>query len=166
MTEVEPPSTVPGQFDAVVAVRGAATTFLAALRIGALTTVVSTLCTPRELAHILRHSDTQFFVALRRFLTHDYATTLEAAFPALGGCDPGELHTVDAPYLRAVWLDDPTDCHWARSVDDLLAAVERQVFPSDEAVVVYTSGSTSQPKAVVHTQWNVTRHPSSEHSYF
>ena len=37
--------------------------------------------------------------------------------------------------------------------------MEAEVVPSDDAVIVYTSGSTSLPKAVVHTQWNVTRHP-------
>lgn len=218
MTEVEPPSTIPRQFAAVVAARGEhgaiatveetvsyteldrrvarmarallaagagkgtrmallapdgifwATTFLAALRIGALITVVSTLCTPRELAHILRHSDTQFFVGARSFLKHDYAITLEAAFPALAGSRAGKLHLVDAPYLRSVWLEDSAGCAWAQSLDDLLAgadaiepdllaAVERQVFPSDDAVIVYTSGSTAQPKAIIHTHWNVSRHP-------
>jgi len=218
MTEAEPPSTIPGQFAAVVAARGDhdaiatlaemvsyaeldrrsarmarallaagagkgariallapdgifwATTFLAALRIGALVTVVSTLVTPRELAHILRNSDTQFFISARRFLSHDYGRTLEAAFPGLPGNSPGRLLLADAPYLRSVWIDDPAGLDWAAPVEQLLAAaeavdpailagVEAQVFPSDEAVIVYTSGSTSLPKAVVHTQWNIARHP-------
>jgi acyl-CoA synthetase (AMP-forming)/AMP-acid ligase II len=149
------------------------TTFLATLRIGALVTVVSTLCTPKELAHILRNSDTQFFVSVRRFLNHDYAEKLVSAFPAIAACKPGALRTPDAPFLRSVWFDDAEGLGWAGTLDDLLAgadgpeapdaamlaSVEAQVFPSDEAVIVYTSGSTSQPKAVVHTQWNVTRHP-------
>jgi acyl-CoA synthetase (AMP-forming)/AMP-acid ligase II len=145
-------------------------TFLAALRIGALVTVVSTLCTPRELAHILRNSDAQFFVSARRFLGHDYASTLEAAFPGLAACAPERLRLADAPFLRSIWIDDAADLGWARPIDELLAradgfeagllaAVEAQVFPSDEAVIVYTSGSTSLPKAVVHTQWNIARHP-------
>jgi len=147
-----------------------ATTFLAALRIGALVTVVSTLVTPRELAHILRNSDTQFFLSARRFLRHDYAQTLEAAFPGLAASRPGALKLEQAPYLRAIWIEDATDLGWAAPLDDLLAladdvddalltAVEAQVFPSDEAVIVYTSGSTSLPKAVIHTQWNIARHP-------
>src|SRR5580698_6269914 len=47
------------------------TAFLAALRIGSLVTTISTLSTPPELAHILRHSDCQFLIAAHRFLSHD-----------------------------------------------------------------------------------------------
>lgn len=146
------------------------TTFLAALRIGALVTAVSTLATPRELAHILANSDVQVLVAARRMLRHDYGEVLGRAFPGLAGQEPRALRLDEAPYLRSIWFDDAGGLEWAGAhaelvaladgVDErLLAAVEARVSPSDEAVIVYTSGSTSLPKAVVHTQWNVTRHP-------
>lgn len=149
------------------------TTFLACLRIGALVTAISTLCTPRELAHILRHSDTQTLIGARRFLRHDYAVKLLQALPELESSRAGSLRVPGAPYLRSVWLDDAEGLGWAKPVNELLAladgpdapdeqmlqGVEREVVPSDEAVIVYTSGSTSLPKAVVHTQWNVSRHP-------
>lgn len=149
------------------------TAFLASLRIGALTTLVSTLATPRELAHMLRHSDVQFVIGARRFLAHDYGEKLAAAFPALSEQKPGNLRIEDAPYLRAIWIDDAAGLDWAESIDTLLAladapdapdaallaAVEAQVTSGEDAVIVYTSGSTSLPKAVVHSHWNVTRHP-------
>jgi len=149
------------------------TTFLAALRVGALITVVSTLCTAPELAHILRNSDTQMLIAARRFLAHDYGQKLVAAFPGLTGSTPGRFRLADAPYLRSVWIDDADGLPFAQPVDALLAladapdapdaallaAVEAQVTPAEDAVIVYTSGSTSQPKAVVHSQWTVSRHP-------
>jgi len=156
------------------------TTFLASLRIGALITVVSTLCTPPELAHILRNSDIQIFIGARRFLRHDYAKTLTDALPGLNAAQGEKLRIPDAPYLRSIWLDDAESLSWAKSIDNLLArvdapfatdvallsAIEAQVSPSDEAVIVYTSGSTSKPKAVVHTQRNIVSHPRALAKYF
>lgn len=150
------------------------TAFLASLRIGALATLVSTLSTPRELAYILRHSDIQILISARRFLAHDYGDTLADAFPALAGQQrPGSLRLEGAPYLRAIWMDDAEGIEWAEGIAALLAAadasdapnaallaaVEAQVTPGEDAVIVYTSGSTALPKAVVHSHWNVTRHP-------
>lgn len=156
------------------------TTFLASLRIGALITVVSTLCMAPELAHILRNSDVQIFIGVRRFLRHDYVNTLTAALPGLSASHAEQLQLAAAPYLRSMWLDDAQGLPWARPVDELiaradaagapdaalLAAMEKEVSPGEDAVIVYTSGSTSLPKAVVHTQWNVTRHPPELAKYF
>jgi len=156
------------------------TTFLASLRIGALITVVSTLCTPPELAHILRNSDIQIFIGARRFLRHDYAKTLSEALPGLDTAPAEKLRIPTAPYLRSVWLDDADGLAWARPVSDLfaritaadapdavlLAAIEAEVSPGDDAVIVYTSGSTSKPKAVVHTQRNIVSHPRELANYF
>jgi len=75
--------------------------------------------------------------------------------------------------LRSIWLDDAKDADWAGSLEallaraaapdapdaELLAAMEDEVMPSDDAVIIYTSGSTSLPKAVLHTQRSVAHHP-------
>lgn len=55
------------------------TAFYAALRIGALVTPISTLTTPTELAHIVRTSDAQILIGLRRFLSRDFGRNIEAA---------------------------------------------------------------------------------------
>jgi acyl-CoA synthetase (AMP-forming)/AMP-acid ligase II len=156
------------------------TALLAGLRIGALVSLVSTLCTPPELAHMLRNGDAQILIGVRRFLRHDYGKTLAAALPGLTESTAQTLRLRDAPYLRSLWLDDAAGLGWARSIDDLLAyadepqapdrallaAIGEEVSPGDDAIIVYTSGSTSLPKAVVHTQWNVTRFPRELARYF
>src|SRR5262245_55612354 len=145
------------------------TTFYAALRIGALITPISTLTTPPELAYIVRTSDAQILIGARRFLRHDYADNLAAALPGLSDGHAGKLRVLGAPHLRSVWLDDADSVPWAQPVSELLdradapdapdaellRAVEREVSPGDDAFVVYTSGSTASPKAVVHSQWAV-----------
>ncbi len=156
------------------------TTFCAALRIGALVTPMTTLGTPGELAHIIRTSDAQILIGVRRFLRRDYAETLSAALPGLADAEAGALRLTAAPYLRSVWLDDDAGLSWARPVEELLsqadgpdaiddallAAVESEVGPSDDAFVVYTSGSTATPKAVVHHQGSVAAQPGVLASYF
>ena len=155
-------------------------TFYAALRIGALVTPISTLTTPPELAHILRTSDAQILIGARRFLRHDYGENLAAALPTLAEARAGALRVPHSPHLRSIWLEDAEGLPWAGRVDDLLAradepgapdaallgAVEQEVSSGDDAFVVYTSGSTAVPKAVVHRQWSVARQPRALAPYF
>jgi acyl-CoA synthetase (AMP-forming)/AMP-acid ligase II len=156
------------------------TTFYAALRIGALVTPISTLATPPELAHILRTSDAQILIGVRQFLRHDYAEALTGALPSLVEGRAGALRMLDSPHLRSIWLDNAEGLRWAGRVDDLLAradepeapdaallaAVEQEVSSGDDAFVVYTSGSTAVPKAVVHSQWSAARQPRALAPYF
>ena len=56
-----------------------------------------------------------------------------------------------------VWATAAEDDAPERIADEMLDAVEWEVMPADEMVVIFTSGSTNEPKAVVHTQGAVFR---------
>jgi acyl-CoA synthetase (AMP-forming)/AMP-acid ligase II len=93
---------------------------------------------------------------------------LEASVSGLAAATGPRLFLPDAPSLRAVWLTDGADRVWATPLDltadvdaavsdDLLGAVEAEVVPADLAQVTYTSGSSADPKGVVHTHGTVVR---------
>jgi acyl-CoA synthetase (AMP-forming)/AMP-acid ligase II len=141
-------------------------TWLAAARLGALTVGVSTFGQERELSWMLRHTDIAVLIAAPTYLRNNYVARLEGALPALAEQKGDPLYLPTHPYLRHIAVLGPCDRDWALAgrdvlrrlgeedarVDaDLVAAVEENVSPADDLVVVSTSGTTQEPKSVVHT---------------
>lgn len=132
------------------------------LRIGAVGVLISTLARPAELAQQVRAADVDILLSVDAYLNNDYVAMLEAAFPSLTGSDPKErLFEERAPFLRAIWIWGKQRPGWATDgaarmeigpmlSASLLAAAEGEVVPSDPAVTIFTSGSSAEPKAVVH----------------
>jgi acyl-CoA synthetase (AMP-forming)/AMP-acid ligase II len=147
--------------------------WLAITRIGATFVPLSTFSKPRELVTQLADADVRTLVVRDRFLGHDYVAGLETELPELTRAASDHPLRLDAlPYLREVLVEGGEPPPWAGRLDievagaaldagarAALAAVEARVRPSDDAVVLHTSGSTSEPKAVLHTQGTLVRHP-------
>jgi acyl-CoA synthetase (AMP-forming)/AMP-acid ligase II len=141
--------------------------FFALARIGALAVAFSTLYQRREVAWALRHNDIDTLLVSGRYMSHDYQARLEEAAPGLTGQSRDRpFYLKSAPYLRRVivwgdeirpWAMKGPDAVLARAaatpeVDAvLLAEVEATITPADDLIVICTSGTTAEPKAVIET---------------
>ncbi len=152
--------------------------WLAAARIGALLVPINTFYQARELGWALRHCDARLLLAARHLLGHDLLERLERAAPELAAPEPtgqggGDLRLRELPNLRSVFAWGGSDRAWARdgpaelaalaaaapAIDDaFLREVEGCVTPADALTVVYSSGSTGEPKGALHTHGTLVRH--------
>lgn len=121
---------------------------LAAARIGAVVVPFSTFATASELREQLADSDVEILLAASAYRSHDYVQRLADVLADSEFSSVKRLFNERVPQLRhVVTASDEVDL-----VDDaLLTAMEDDVDSSDTLAVIYTSGTTSAPKGVVHT---------------
>ena len=148
------------------------TAWWAAARAGALTVAMSTFFQGRELSWLLAKADIDTLLVQRRVLNTDYAALLEKALPGLSGQAADRLRLRSHPYLRRIVVWGDCDRSWAtpggpaglgqlardaRLERGFLDCVEEQIAPSDLLIGICTSGSTAEPKIVMHTHGSVIR---------
>lgn len=137
------------------------TTAFAVGMVGGVAVPVSTLATPEERAHVLRHSDTAVLLLQPSLLSRDYLDELTSRHPEIATSVPGRIRCAALPQLRSVFTLEGSGDGAVQSWDELLALghdvsaelideLSDEVEPMDDAVVIYTSGSTALPKGVVH----------------
>jgi acyl-CoA synthetase (AMP-forming)/AMP-acid ligase II len=132
--------------------------WLAAARIGAVTIPLSTFSTSAELSTLLRSADIEVLLATTTFRGRDYAEELREAVPELPHGAVPRLFMPSAPALRRVFVGPNMPEPDTSVDDDLLAGAEAAVRPPDRMVIVHTSGSTSDPKGVIHQHGPLIRH--------
>ena len=140
--------------------------WLAAARIGAVSFPLSTFSTDTELRSLLRGADIEVLLGATSHRSRDFAAALPEA---AGGLEPAAPPLFDPalPALRRIAFDVPGSAGWSRKAlveagsriaADILAAAEDAVRPADRMVVIHTSGSSSEPKGVIHCHGPLIRH--------
>jgi acyl-CoA synthetase (AMP-forming)/AMP-acid ligase II len=141
--------------------------WLAAARVGALAMLFPATYRPEELRRSLVIGDVAILFAPHELFGQDYPVFLEEAVAGLARHRSGPILAPAAPYLRAIWMPGSCERSWATPYSDaagptvpgegssageeLLTAVEAAISPADPLLVIFTSGSSADPKAVVHT---------------
>lgn len=121
--------------------------------IGGVLVPLNTFSPAEEIDWVLRHSDASLLLVQPHLLQHAFLDDLLTAHPRLREGPPGALADPSLPYLRRIVALDAFDelLRSAASVsDELLDAMAAEVRPSDDALIVYTSGTTERPKGVLH----------------
>lgn len=144
--------------------------FFAITRIGAVAILLNTYHQARELSWAIDRAEVEVLLAVDRHLGHDYVARLESIVPGLVDHDQDALRLEPHPSLRSIWMWGAPDRSWAGSIADLeqrvgdvdraLAHAEAAVGADDPMMVVFSSGTTSDPKAVIHSHGAVIRHSS------
>jgi acyl-CoA synthetase (AMP-forming)/AMP-acid ligase II len=132
--------------------------------VGGVLVPVNTFATPIERDYILRHSDASLLLAQPTLLKRDFVAELVEGHPELADCEPGALRCPALPHLRGVAVLGPDGARggiqsWQQLLargetvsEELLDAMADEVVPSDDGVLIYTSGTTAHPKGVLHMQ--------------
>jgi fatty-acyl-CoA synthase len=122
---------------------------------------VSTFASGDERDYILRHSDACLLVTQASLFKHRFVDELLESHPELAEGRPGQLRSASFPFLRRIVSLDATPHGtveaWGDFVgragevsDELLDAARSEVHPRDSGIIIYTSGTSAHPKAVLH----------------
>jgi fatty-acyl-CoA synthase len=138
--------------------------WLAAGLVGAVLLPLNTFAPPDEIDWILRHGDVSLLLLQPELAGHRYQDELLARHPALRDGEPGRIRCAALPQLRraaclSLGIARGGVETWASFLEGadtvseaLLDAVAAEVSPADDALLIYTSGTTERPKGILHTQ--------------
>lgn len=129
---------------------------------GAVLVPLSTFATGAELSELLRHSDVEVLLLQSSFLHHQYLDELVERYPTIGQEHSGAIYCRELPYLRRAFALDLRTARggvepWSSLIEggesfpeDVVLARAREVKTADDGIIIYTSGTSAEPKGVLH----------------
>ncbi|MBJ20171.1 MAG: AMP-dependent synthetase [Deltaproteobacteria bacterium] len=123
----------------------AAATFWGSALCGATVLPIVHFYGPKEVGFILRQSGARAFITADRFRSFDYLAALE------GVCATAD----DLELVVAVGEAPESTVPFERLVDHPPIEALPAVDPEEPAVIAYTSGTTANPKGVIHTHQSI-----------
>ncbi len=126
---------------------------------GGVAVALSTFSTAAELDYLLEASGVSVLLFERTVLAKDFAAVLTELAPEIGKAAPRPLQSAKYPFLRrlaTIGAAAPGIDTWdvflgrgRKEPRELVEATGAAVQPSDPAVLVFSSGSTSKPKGIL-----------------
>jgi fatty-acyl-CoA synthase len=139
---------------------------------GGTAVTLSTFSTPQELEYLLQSGAVATLLYDRQVLKKDFGAMLAEMEPAIRTAAPGTVQSARLPFLtRLVALEPVTKTpgpaepdgsavelwedflrHGDGISDAIVDARDATVHPADIGAIFFSSGTTSQPKGIVHAQ--------------
>ncbi|MBW2698390.1 MAG: AMP-binding protein [Deltaproteobacteria bacterium] len=123
----------------------AAATFWGAALCGAAVLPIVHFYGPREVGFILRQSGARAFITADRFRSFDYLATLDSVCTGAEGLE----------LVVALGQAPESAVSFETLVDHPPLEALPKIDPGEPAVIAYTSGTTADPKGVIHTHHSI-----------